>query len=244
MSHLLIDISNSFTKLALATEEKTGAVWTIPTGTLTAEVLKPVLSRRRFSRVILSSVVPARSAAVRGAVRVPILEVTHRIHLGIGIDYPKPASIGADRLVNAAAARGLYGAPCVVVDFGTAVTFDILSPDGDYVGGVICPGLAAMTEYLHQRTALLPRIRLLEPPAVIGKSTKEAMLSGAVHGYRGLVRQVLLEIKNEIGSRRRVRVVATGGYADLIAAKMPEIQNVHPGLTMEGLRILANLNPL
>jgi type III pantothenate kinase len=137
----------------------------------------------------------------------------------------------------------LLGAPSVVVDFGTAVTFDVLSRDRSYIGGVICPGLQAMTEYLHQRTALLPRIHLLEPPHVIGKSTREAMLSGAVHGYRGLVRQVLHEIRTEVSPRRHLPVVATGGYADLIAAGLPEIDSVRPGLTLEGLRLIAELNP-
>ena len=99
-----------------------------------------------------------------------------------------------------------------------------------------------MTDYLHQRTALLPKITLLEPPSAIGKSTRQAMLAGAVYGYRGLVRQILAEIKAALGERK-LRVVATGGYAELIAAGLPEIQAVHPNLTLEGLRIIATLNP-
>jgi len=163
------------------------------------------------------------------------------LNLGVGIDYPKPKTIGADRLANAACAAALFGAPVIVVDFGTAVSFDIISRRKDYVGGVIAPGLEAMTDYLHRRTALLPKIILLEPPTAIGKSTREAMLAGAVHGYRGLVRQILAEIKAEL-KERRVRIVATGGYAELIAAGLPEISKVHPNLTLEGLRIIATLN--
>jgi type III pantothenate kinase len=122
------------------------------------------------------------------------------------------------------------------------VSFDVISRARQYVGGVIAPGLAAMTDYLHQRTALLPRISLLEPPAAIGKSTRKAMLAGAVHGYRGLVRQILVEIAKELGGRRKLSVVATGGYAELIAAGMPEIQAVRPDLTLQGLRMIAGLN--
>jgi len=128
-----------------------------------------------------------------------------------------------------------------VVDFGTAVTFDIINRQKKYVGGVIAPGLEAMTDYLHQRTAQLPKIRLLEPPSAIGKSTKHAMLAGAVFGYRGLVREIIAQIRTELGARR-LTVVATGGYAELIAAGLEEIDDVHPNLTLEGLRIIGALN--
>jgi type III pantothenate kinase len=154
----------------------------------------------------------------------------------IGIDYPKPKTIGPDRLANAVAARRRFGAPVVVVDFGTAVTFDVVNRAGDYMGGIIAPGLAAMTEYLHEKTALLPRVRIREPKRVVGKSTEEAMLVGAVHGYRGLVRELIRELKRELRARR-LPVVATGGYGELIAAGLPEITAVDPLLTLEGLRI-------
>jgi type III pantothenate kinase len=127
------------------------------------------------------------------------------------------------------------------VDFGTALTFDIVSAAGTYIGGVIAPGLEAMTDYLHTRTALLPKISLIEPPSAIGKSTRHAMLAGAVYGYRGLVREILAQIRTELGWKKKLRVVATGGYADLIAAGMPEISLVQPDLTLDGLRIIGNL---
>ena len=128
---------------------------------------------------MLCSVVPKKSGIIRRAFKKwPLHNVSHRSRLGVGIDYPQPQRVGADRLANAAGAVAFYGAPCVVVDFGTAVTFDILSPDGNYVGGAIAPGLEAMTDYLHQRTALLPKISLIEPPGPIGKSTRHAMLAG------------------------------------------------------------------
>ena len=162
--------------------------------------------------------------------------------MGVEIDYPKPQSIGADRLANAAAVTALYGCPAIVVDFGTAVTFDIVSERRAYIGGVIAPGLEAMTSFLHQRTALLPKLSLKEPRRAIGKSTIQAMLSGAVFGYRGLVREILSQIKAEQFPRKKVHVVATGGYARLIARRLPAIGVVHANLTLEGLRIVANLN--
>src|SRR5205807_2201603 len=129
--------------------------------------------------------------AVRQLGNIDCLELTPRTLRGIGIDYPRPGTIGPDRLANAVAARHRFGAPAVVVDFGTAVTFDVVNRAGNYAGGIIAPGLAAMTDYLHEKTALLPRIKIREVRQVVGKSTEHAMLVGAVHGYRGLVRELL-----------------------------------------------------
>lgn len=241
---LLVDNSNSFTKFALSSQNRLGAVRKLPTPEVSPARVRALLKGWKFQRVVLCSVVPAKAAVLKQVFRAdPVLEVSARIELGVGIDYPKPATIGADRLANAAAAAAFYGAPAIVVDFGTAVSFDILAENGNYVGGVIAPGLEAMTDYLHQRTALLPKITLLEPPAAIGKSTRTAMLSGAVYGYRGLIRQILIELTRELGSPRKLSVVATGGYAELIAAALPEIQTVRQDLTLQGLRILGGLNP-
>jgi type III pantothenate kinase len=170
------------------------------------------------------------------------LWLTPQLQLGVGIDYPNPKTIGADRLANAAAVADLYGSPAIVVDFGTAVTFDIVSVQRNYIGGVIAPGLESMTNFLYQRTALLPKISLKEPRSTVGRSTIDAMRSGAVIGYRGLVREIIARIKAERFPREKVHVIATGGYADLIAAGLREIDAVHPNLTLEGLRIVANLN--
>lgn len=240
---LLIDNSNSFTKLALASREAiSGQSRRVETRSLSEAGLRHALRGWKFQRVVLSSVVPEKGALIAETLAdFPLVHVSAKIKLGVGIDYPKPSSIGADRLANATAVAAKAPPPVVVVDFGTAVTFDIISRDRCYIGGVIAPGLEAMTDYLHQRTALLPRIQLLEPPAAIGKSTKEAMLSGAVHGYRGLIRQILTEIRAELDAPE-LRVVATGGYADLIAARLPEIGEVQPNLTLEGLRIIGTLN--
>lgn len=239
---LLIDNSNSFTKFALASRDALGPTRRIETSELDTSSIHRALRGWRFDAVVLSSVVPIKGEILaRTLDDWPVVHVGARTKLGVGIDYPKPQSIGADRLANAAAAPHFYGAPVVVVDFGTAVTFDIIDRQKRYVGGVIAPGLEAMTDYLHQRTALLPKIALYEPPSAIGKSTKHAMLAGAVFGYRGLVREILSEIRAELGARR-LKVVATGGYADLIAAGVEEIDDVHDNLTLEGLRLIGALN--
>jgi type III pantothenate kinase len=241
---LLVDNSNSYTKFALSSETRLGSVRRLPTGDVSPANVRALLRNWEYQRVVLCSVVPAKAALLARIFQdKPVLVVRSKIELGIGIEYPKPATIGADRLANAAAAAAFYGAPSIVVDFGTAVSFDILAGNGNYVGGVIAPGLEAMTDYLHQRTALLPKISLLEPPGAIGKSTRTAMLSGAVHGYRGLIRQILLELRRELGSPKNLPVIATGGYAELIAAALPEIHVVRQDLTLQGLRILACLNP-
>ncbi|HTG43184.1 MAG TPA: type III pantothenate kinase, partial [Verrucomicrobiae bacterium] len=188
------------------------------------------------------SVVPKatpRAFQLGRALAIKTLELNSATVRGVGIDYPKPKTIGADRLANAIAVRTLFGAPALVVDFGTAVTFDVVDRHGNYIGGIIAPGLSAMTDYLHEKTALLPRISIREPKRIVGKNTEEAMLIGAVHGYRGLVRGLILELKRELRARS-LPVVATGGYAKLIARKMPEITAVQESLTLEGLRLAWN----
>jgi len=242
--YLLIDISNSYAKFAFASKRRLSAPGRIPTRKLSSSVIAGLIRQRKVPKVVVSSVVPAKNSAVSKAAKemAEVLWLDWKLNLGVGIDYPKPQSIGADRLANAAAVAELYGFPAVVVDFGTAVTFDIVSERGTYVGGVIAPGLEAMTSFLYRRTALLPRISLKEPRQAVGTSTIEAMLSGAVFGYRGLVKEILARINAEQFPRKKVCVIATGGYAGLIAGGLPEIEVIRPHLTLEGLRIVANLN--
>jgi type III pantothenate kinase len=242
--YLLIDVSNSYAKLAFASRERVSKAAQIHTAALSSRVVAQFLTRRQVKKLVVSSVVPARNSAISKAAhnKVPVLWVSYKLDLGVTIEYPKPQSVGADRLANAAAGAQLYGCPTIVVDFGTAATFDVVSDGRGYVGGVIAPGLESMTNYLYQRTALLPKLSLKQPRRVIGKSTVEAMRSGAVFGYCGLVREILARIRNEQFSRKRVTIVATGGYARLIASQVPEIAVVHPNLTLEGLRIVGNLN--
>ena len=241
--YLLIDISNSFTKLAFASKARVERSRRVPTNKFTSSFLRGFVRRHKIEGLVIASVVPKKNREVeRAAGKRKVLWLNERSKLGVGIDYPKPKTIGADRLANAAAAAALYGAPAIVVDFGTAVTFDIVSENKNYIGGVIAPGLEAMTNFLYQRTALLPKLSLKEPRRAIGRSTIEAMRSGAIFGYRGLIREILLRIKAERFRGEKVHVIATGGYAELIAAQLREIDAVHADLTLEGLRIIANLN--
>ena len=245
---LLFDIGNSNTHIGLANHQRVIKQLNIPTkgwfeGSL-QDRLK-AFAGKAIEGAALCSVVPRATPLVKRCVRqqwdLQTLELSPRTTFGIRINYPNPKSIGPDRLANAMAVRHQYGAPAVVVDFGTAVTFDVVNAKGEYVGGIIAPGLSAMTDYLHEKTALLPRIKIREITSVIGKNTKQAMLIGAVHGYRGLIRGLLNELKTVLNSPN-LPVVATGGYAELISARMPEITAVDPLLTLEGLRLLWEKN--
>jgi type III pantothenate kinase len=249
---LLFDIGNTHTHVGLADRLRVLRQINVPTrewfGGKAAALAKIFVGVEKIDGAILCSVVPRVTPLVRKTVRaiwrLDVMDLTPETVCGVGIDYPKPGSIGPDRLANAVAARRRFGAPVVVVDFGTAVTFDVVNRAGDYAGGIIAPGLAAMTDYLHEKTALLPRIKIAEVRTTIGKSTEEAMLIGAVHGYRGLVRELIAELKRELRVKK-LPVVATGGYAKLIAARLPEISAVAPDLTLEGLRLvwLAKIQP-
>lgn len=242
---LLVDIGNTHTHLGLAKGGKIFRQTDLSTGTWASGAARQSL--RRFvgpaplQGAALCSVVPRCTPLICQAIlrlwKVHCLELTPKTVAGIGIDYPKPKTIGPDRLANAVAARHRCGAPVVVVDFGTAVTFDVVDRSANYVGGIIAPGLAAMTEYLHEKTALLPCIEISDIKHVVGKSTREAMLIGAVHGYRGLVRELIGELRRELKAPR-LPVIATGGYGELIAGGLPEITAVDPLLTLEGLRIV------
>ena len=265
---LLFDIGNTHTHIGLANGRRVLKQTDIPTltwfGGGAAALVKKFTGAAKIDGAVLCSVVPRATPLVRKTIRefgapstvsassqvavraetvpgVPLLELNAKTICGVGIDYPKPDSIGPDRLANAVAAKFHFGAPVVVVDFGTAVTFDVVNARGDYVGGIIAPGLAAMTDYLHEKTALLPKIKIREIKSAIGKSTEQAMLVGAVHGYRGLVRELIGELKREL-CVKKLPVVATGGYAKLIAAKLPEISAVRPDLTLEGLRLVWKKN--
>ena len=242
--YLLIDISNSYVKFAFASKERLAAPNRIATRDLSSGVVAGFLRKRNVAKVVVSSVVPAKNSAISKAAcnKAQIVWLNWKLNLGLAIDYPNPQSIGADRLANVVAAAELYGCPAVAVDFGTAVTFDVVSGEGIYIGGVIAPGLEAMTNFLYERTALLPKLSMNEPQHTVGKSTIEAMRAGAVFGYRGLVREILAQIRSEQFPDKSVRIVATGGYARLLAGKLPEIGVIVPHLTLEGLRIVGNLN--
>jgi type III pantothenate kinase len=239
---LLVNNNNTRTKFALATRSELLGHRAVLSRELTEGGVRELLRDWRYERVVVASVVPANVPALVAAQDGrPLVELSHRLELGVEVDFPDPSRIGADRLANAVAvAERRLGTPVVVVDFGTAVTFDIIDARPAYIGGVIAPGLDAMRHYLHERTALLPEIEIARPSSAIGKSTVHAMQSGAYHGYRGLVLEILRRIEEELGGR--AKTIATGGYAALIADGLPEIESVEPHLTLRGLLRVANLN--
>ncbi len=159
---------------------------------------------------------------------------------GMRILYDNPQEVGADRIVNAVAAKDRYGTPLIIIDFGTATTFDTVSKDGDYLGGAIAPGVVVASEALVQRTAKLPNIELTVPPRAIGKNTISSMQSGIMYGYVSLVEGMVARLQEELGGE--ARVVATGGLAPVIAEYTPIIEAVNQNLTLEGLWLLYKLN--
>jgi type III pantothenate kinase len=241
---LLLDIGNTHTHLGLANSERVLRRRDVPTqawfeGNAEAQVAAFVGSRTLQGSALCSvvpRVTPLAHEFIRTTWELSARELTARTARGMGIRYPKPATIGADRLANALAARHHFGTPVVAVDFGTAVTFDVVDERGDFIGGIIAPGLEALADYLHARTAQLPKIRVRPLRRYVGRSTEEAMRIAVVQGYRGLVRELIGGLKRELG-RRDLRVVATGGYARFMAAQVPDIAQVMPDLTLEGLRL-------
>ncbi len=245
MRHLLIDNSNTRTKFAISENGKLHPwIERVNTAEISEQTITKALSDQQWDATLLCSVVPEKAAIIAATLSDQLIhQLCYKSKLGIGINYPKPEQIGADRLVNAIATNHLYtsdGSPSIVIDFGTAVTFDIIS-DNSYLGGVIAPGLGAMTDYLANKTALLPKITLTEPDSAIGKSTEAAMDIGAVYGYRGLVREIITELKKELPPNPSI--ICTGGDGKLIASGLPElIHHYQPTLTLEGIRIAAELN--
>ena len=216
-----------------------------------AALLFPLFDREfgkktAFSGAIVSSVVPPLTSDIVQMLEerfsLKPLVVGPGIKTGIAIRLSEPSSVGADRVVNGVAARELYGKPALVVDFGTATTFDYVNAAGDYEGGVIAPGLTVSLESLVSRTAKLPRIELVWPQSVIGKSTVQAMQSGALVGYVAMVDGLIDEIVKETGPLSHI--VATGGLGEIITKHSRRIKTFDPHLTLKGMRIIAALNGL
>ena len=168
------------------------------------------------------------------------LVVAAGVKTGVRILLDNPREVGADRIVNVAAAHHLYGGPLIITDFGTATTFDVVSREGNYLGGAIAPGIVTSAEALFVRAAKLPLVELTPPKHAIGTSTDAAMRSGIIFGYVGLIEGMVARIQRELGEK--VKVVATGGYAELIAGETPVIDIVNPGLTLIGLRLIYEMN--
>ena len=184
--------------------------------------------------------IPTFEQVVRRFFGIEPLLVGHGLRTGVRILYDNPKQLGADRIVDAVAAIRLYGAPAIVVDFGTATVFDAVNEHGDYLGGAIAPGIGIASEALFSRAAMLYRVQLERPPTAIGKNTIHAMQSGILFGYVGLVEGVVQRFQDELGGE--AKVVATGGWARQIAQETDCIDVVDPELTLNGLRIIFEMN--
>lgn len=235
---LVVDIGNTSTSLAVARGLKLSSVQRAPsTG--------PALKLRSVpARAVIASVKPGvnksweRFLKKRGVAE--IFWVNHTVNLGIPVSYPKPETIGADRLADVCEAAAEYGTPVVVCDFGTALTFNIVTAKDGYVGGIICPGLPLMFDYLAEKTELLPHIKPVKTTHVVGKSTEEAMRIGAHLGYLGMVKEILAQLRKELG--HHTKVCATGGFAKWVFEGWDHPVPVDQQLTLKGLARIAILN--
>jgi type III pantothenate kinase len=194
--------------------------------------------------ICLASVVPPLTGKVVEACRQYLgqepLVVDTGVKTGVRIRYEDPRAVGADRIVDAAAVQRLYGGPACVVDFGTATTFDAISPEGDYLGGAIAPGIGIAAEALFLHTAKLPRVDLQRPPTAIGRNTVHAMQSGLFFGYIALTEGMVARFRAELGPE--MKVIATGGLAEVLACETGVLQIIAPWLTLDGLQIIWELN--
>jgi len=251
---LVLDVGNTKTAIGVYFEGKWIADWRITTHldylsdeyyVLLKSLLEDAgLSFQKLSGAALASVVPPLTATfeeliVRVLGERPVV-VGPGVSTGVRIKIDNPREVGADRIANTAAVHQLYGGPAIVLDLGTATTFDVVSKDGDYLGGAIAPGLGIAADALVRRTAKLPKVELTFPESAIGRSTVTAMQSGLVIGYVGLVKELVARLKNELGGNPKV--IATGGMAEMIAAWTEVIDVVSPRLTLEGIRIIYDLN--
>ncbi len=247
---LVIDVGNTNTSLGVYEGERLITHWRLTTARARTVDEYGVHARNLFAlagldfqaitAVAIASVVPPlnftlkRMAEVYFA-RTPLF-IDHTTDTGMPIHYEPPSDVGADRIVDAVAAVHRYGTPCIVVDFGTATTFDAINDAGHYLGGVITPGITISSDALFERAARLPRVEIKRPHAVIGASTVGSIQSGLFYGYVGLVDGILRRMRDELGAQ--TRIVATGGLAPLIATGSELIETVDDTLTLEGLRLI------
>ena len=252
---LVIDAGNTNVVMAIHDAREWRGAWRIATqaqrtsdeyGVWLLTLLRESgLRREDVGAAVIGTVVPAALYHLRRLCRdwfgVEPLVARSDLNWGFAIRADRPGEVGADRLLNTLAGFAHYGGPLVVIDFGTATTFDVVAENGDYAGGVIAPGIQLSLEALHRAAAQLPRIGIARPQAVIGRSTIPAMQSGVFWGYVGLLEGIVARIRGEWGAP--MRVVATGGLAPLLAEGTTVIEKTDPDLTLEGLRLLAAQNP-
>ena len=250
----VININNTNTMLGLYRDKAWIANWRISSNQSKLPDEYAILIKNLFdfegldwkdvSGVALASVVPPMTTTFVEMCRRYLcydpLVVTNEIKTGVKVLLDYPAEVGADRILNALSTHRRHGSPAIVADFGTATTFDTISADGDYLGGAIAPGLGIAAEALFSRTAKLPRIELVAPPAAIGRNTVHAMQSGLILGYVGLIEGLVTRIRAELGAE--AKVIATGGLAPLVARETNLIDTVDQMLTLEGLRLIFELN--
>lgn len=251
---LTIDIGNTNVTLGLYEGSKLGARWRLATDhdRMPDEYGLQILgllqhggcSIRQLDGISFASVVPQITSRVLQACQQYLHQeafvVDHEVKTGIKILYDDPKAVGADRIVDAVATVALYGAPAVIVDFGTATTFNAITAEREYLGGAIAPGIGIALDALVSRTSKLYRVDLRKPPSVIGRNTTNALQSGIVFGYISMVEGMVARFKKELGEQ--TKVIATGGLAEIIAADCKAIQVTNPWLTLEGLRILWDMN--
>ena len=251
---LTIDIGNTDITLGIFKGEELRATWHIATDIHRmadeyAALILNLMGHQSFKiaeikEIALCSVVPPLVATFEELFQryfhVSPLVVGAGVKTGVRIRMDNPREVGADRIVNAAAAHHLYGGPIIITDLGTATTFDTVSKEGDYIGGVIAPGIDTAAEALFMRAAMLPRVELTRPKHAIGTNTISAMQSGIIFGYVGLIEGIVARIQRELGEK--AKVVATGGYAELIAKETNAFDSVNPDLTLIGLRLIYQMN--
>jgi type III pantothenate kinase len=245
---LAIDVGNTQTVFGLYDGERLSDQWRVATeaqrtGDELGVLLRNFLDVELLEGICLSSTVPrlVREYELLAArVGRDLLVVGPGTRTGIAIRYDDPREVGPDRIVNAVAASAKYGAPCIVVDFGTSTNFDVVSSGGEYVGGVLAPGVEISMDALFARAARLVKVDFAEPAAVIGKTTATALQSGLVYGFAGQVDGIVAAIRRELGAQ--APVTATGGLAELIAPHADTIDRVDPFLTLDGLRLVWERN--
>jgi type III pantothenate kinase len=246
---LAIDVGNTSTVFGLLDGAALTDHWRIATerhksGDELGALYRSFLDLRGVDGIVMASTVPqlirSYTDFVARYTSADLLEVGPGVKTGIPIRYDDPREVGPDRIANAVAAAQKYGAPCIVVDFGTSTNFDVVSADAEYVGGVLAPGIEISMDALFARAARLRKIDFVEPAAVIGKTTVAALQSGVVYGFAGQVDGIVDHIRAELGAE--APTVATGGLAELIAPHARTIERVDPFLTLDGLRLVWELN--